>query len=79
MKQQKIVFVVSLFILIVLVIGIANAGKSGAPKVKPQCSDGIDNDGDLLVDYPSDPGCTSSGDNYELETLVRPPPPRPLE
>ena len=26
---------------------------------KPQCSDGIDNDGDGKIDYPDDPGCTS--------------------
>jgi len=25
----------------------------------PACSDGIDNDGDGLIDYPSDPGCSS--------------------
>jgi len=30
-----------------------------------QCSDGIDNDGDGLIDFPSDPGCTSGGDNDE--------------
>jgi hypothetical protein len=30
-----------------------------------QCNDGIDNDGDGLIDYPDDPGCTSSTDNDE--------------
>jgi hypothetical protein len=29
------------------------------------CSDGIDNDGDTLIDYPNDPGCTSSSDTDE--------------
>jgi hypothetical protein len=29
------------------------------------CSDGIDNDGDLLVDYPDDPGCFSEEDLSE--------------
>ncbi len=29
------------------------------------CSDGVDNDADGLVDYPSDPGCYSSYDNDE--------------
>jgi len=35
--------------------------------VKPQCSDGINNDPaeDSCTDYPSDPGCTSSSDNSE--------------
>lgn len=30
------------------------------------CSDGIDNDGDALIDYPSDPGCSSSLDTDEV-------------
>jgi MYXO-CTERM domain-containing protein len=32
----------------------------------PQCEDGIDNDGDGLIDYPADPGCTSPTDDSEL-------------
>ncbi len=30
------------------------------------CSDGEDNDGDGLIDYPNDPGCTSETDNDEF-------------
>lgn len=32
---------------------------------KPQCSDGIDNDGDGKIDYPADTDCTSLSDNNE--------------
>lgn len=32
-----------------------------------ECSDGLDNDSDTLVDYPNDPGCTSSLDNDETD------------
>lgn len=32
------------------------------------CSDGIDNDGDGLVDFPSDSGCSSSVDNDETNS-----------
>jgi hypothetical protein len=32
----------------------------------PRCSDRADNDGDGLVDYPADPGCTSGTDDTEL-------------
>ncbi len=39
----------------------------------PQCSDGIDNDGDGLVDFPADPGCSSTTDDDEFN----PPPPPP--
>jgi len=37
-----------------------------SPQPKPQCDDGIDNDGDNLIDYPADPGCSSRTDNSEL-------------
>jgi hypothetical protein len=30
-----------------------------------ECEDGIDNDGDTLIDYPNDPQCTRSGDPHE--------------
>lgn len=30
-----------------------------------ECNDGIDNDGDWFADYPSDPSCSSPGDNSE--------------
>ena len=43
------------------------------PPTLRECEDGIDNDGDGLVDYPSDPGCTSASDNDEADTA--PPPP----
>lgn len=35
-----------------------------------QCSDNQDNDGDGRVDYPNDPGCSSSTDNDEFNTIV---------
>ena len=35
-----------------------------------QCSDGRDNDGDGLIDYPSDTGCYSRDDNDETVPLV---------
>ena len=34
------------------------------PSLK-ECEDGIDNDGDNLIDYPADPQCTSRKDNKE--------------
>lgn len=33
----------------------------------PQCSDGVDNDGDNYIDYPNDPGCDSADDNNETD------------
>ena len=36
----------------------------------PQCSDGLDNDNDGKIDYPADPGCSSSTDNDETDPPV---------
>jgi hypothetical protein len=35
------------------------------------CSDGIDNDGDGLIDFPADPGCDSPSDNDESNVLAQ--------
>ncbi|MFA6566096.1 MAG: vWA domain-containing protein, partial [Candidatus Paceibacterota bacterium] len=35
----------------------------------PQCSDFIDNDGDAKIDYPLDPGCSNSEDDFEFNIL----------
>ncbi|MFC1682013.1 hypothetical protein ACFL0X_00135 [Nanoarchaeota archaeon] len=35
--------------------------------VAPQCGDGVDNDGDQLIDYPNDPGCNSVDDDDETD------------
>lgn len=34
----------------------------------PQCSDGLDNDGDGQIDHPNDPGCSSPTDDDETNT-----------
>jgi hypothetical protein len=34
---------------------------------KPECSDGVDDDGDGKLDFPDDPGCTSVADNDETD------------
>lgn len=35
------------------------------PQKPPLCADGIDNDGDGLIDYPADPSCAFSNDDTE--------------
>ena len=44
------------------------SGVGGGPQA--QCSDGLDNDGDGLTDYPSDPGCSSANDDDEYNSPV---------
>ena len=35
------------------------------PPPSPRCSDGIDNDGDHVIDFPADTGCSSASDDDE--------------
>jgi len=35
-----------------------------------QCEDGVDNDGDGLIDFPADPGCDSPADNDETDPVA---------
>ncbi|MGN6104036.1 MAG: hypothetical protein ACTHU0_02935, partial [Kofleriaceae bacterium] len=47
-------------------------GRPDAPEIpKPQCSDGIDNDGDGDIDFPDDLGCDSDTDESE-DTPAKP-------
>ncbi|MGH2826633.1 MAG: DNRLRE domain-containing protein [Actinomycetota bacterium] len=41
--------------------------ETGSPPPQVQCSDGTDNDGDELIDFPGDPGCTSAQDDNETD------------
>ncbi len=36
----------------------------------PECNDGIDNDGDGLIDYPDDPGCSALSDDDEFNLPI---------
>ena len=52
--------------LVVLLFALAAcSSKNGSGTQKPQCSDGKDNDGDGMIDFPDDLGCTSPTDNSE--------------
>ena len=42
-----------------------DGGGGGGGEVVVECSDGIDNDGNGLTDYPQDSGCSSGNDNTE--------------
>ena len=47
------------------IIGVNSAADCPGPVQPAQCADGIDNDGDTLIDYPNDPGCDNADDNDE--------------
>lgn len=45
--------------------GVARATDGGSAAPEPECSDGQDNDGDQLIDYPEDSDCESVTDETE--------------
>lgn len=49
------------------------------PPPPPVCSDGLDNDGDGLIDFPSDKGCISADDGDETDPAPKCAPPQPGE
>jgi probable HAF family extracellular repeat protein len=57
-----------------VIVGVGsspNCGEDGwIATIDPGCGDGVDNDGDDLIDYPNDPGCrsvSSFGENPECD------------
>lgn len=50
--------------------GNEGAGDDGAGNGTPECSDGVDNDGDGKIDFGSDPDCTSAEDDSEAGNAV---------
>ncbi len=53
--------------------GTSTGGSSPPPSYA--CSNGKDDDGDGKLDYPADPGCTSTTDTDETDAPAPPPPP----
>ena len=50
-------------------IGVSTPPPASPPPSATQCSDGIDNNGNGLIDYPDDPTCSSAQDNNEEVAL----------
>ncbi len=50
-----------------LVCRTLDAGATMTTCELPECKDGLDNDADGLIDFPSEPGCDSPEDNTELD------------
>jgi hypothetical protein len=51
--------------LVGLLVVAACSSKNGNNSNNPQCSNGKDDDGDGLIDFPDDPGCVSPQDDSE--------------
>ena len=67
---------VLLFIFLPILFQNALAGSTTNFQIEiipgPQCYDGQDNDGDGLIDYPDDPGCSSTSDDDETDPTPEP-------
>ena len=49
--------------------GTYNAQDNSENSPQAQCQDGVDNDGDSKIDFPQDPGCSSTQDNSEFNAV----------
>ncbi len=66
-RRLRIFLIASLTIAAFVAPTLTASGAAHAAKTRAQCSDGIDNDGDGLIDLGPDPGCTSPSDNTEFD------------
>ncbi len=66
-SKAAIIVIVVVIILIILAIYIGSRRAGLSPR--EQCRDGVDNDGDSKIDYPSDSGCTNKFDNSEASCV----------
>ncbi|MFH0977908.1 MAG: hypothetical protein V1837_01265 [Candidatus Woesearchaeota archaeon] len=74
MKDNSKVILISVFLVFVVCVFLfanQNLISGSAVKAVAQCKDGVDNDGDGRIDFPSDPGCSSKTDNSELNLNVQ--------
>jgi len=81
-KKAKIVTITAILIIAILMMGFVYAGKAKKSRVKAQCNDRIDNDGDGYCDFagrktkcndgsiPGDSDCSSKNDNKESADCV---------
>lgn len=69
-KKGKIAVIASVLIVMLLVFILVMAKPGRVSRARKQCRDGLDNDGDGYIDYPSDPGCSSKNDDSELNSNV---------
>lgn len=60
----------ALTLLVLPCAPVARRAEAAVSGQAPQCSDGVDNDADLLIDFPQDPDCDSALDDEE-ETVPR--------
>ncbi|MFH0712338.1 MAG: dockerin type I repeat-containing protein [Candidatus Jorgensenbacteria bacterium] len=65
-----------IILLLILFLAVQVSAANTAPALEvitTQCSDGVDNDSDGKIDYPTDPGCSSFSDNNETDSSPTPP------
>ena len=69
-KKAKTILSLALLVAVIsiLVVGIVIAVPN--PRAAKACSDGLDNDGDGLTDWPEDPGCANKNDKTETNPDV---------
>src|SRR4051794_30930805 len=65
MTSTRLSLRIALLSMCTVLIACGTDNKSDSGTGQPQCSDGKDNDGDGMIDFPEDLGCTSVTDDSE--------------
>ncbi len=72
LSSSRVAFVTAFFLLSIAVtsFALADTATTTITITPPEaCADGLDNDFDGFIDYPSDPGCSSGGDSDETDPV----------
>lgn len=75
--RKRLILLAAVVVVLVLSPGqviFADSASVSVTIAVTECSDGIDNDGDGLIDYPNDPDCDSLSDDDESSPPAPPPP-----
>ena len=71
-KRGQIITLTSIIAIAIFLSIVAVAkpsGPSGGGGGSKKCNNGIDDDNDGLIDYPTDPGCSGVNETYSLKNL----------
>lgn len=72
MKKRFIILILAICAFLVAAAVTQTAALAGS--TSGNCSDLVDNDADMIIDFPNDPGCENATDTNESDIAAAPPP-----
>ena len=70
MAQKSEIHVFEIDILLVALVALVAVVVIAGPIIPKECSDGVDNDKDGLIDYPKEPDCFNAKGNSESNVVI---------